>query len=304
MRSPEPLPRELASSPFAVADARAGGIRKRRLYAVDLVRPFAGVRSADDRSDDLDWLCAAYLARAPEDRFFSHLTAARLHRLPLPVAVQVDHRLHVSVLAPARAVRGAGVAGHQLTAKPGLVTRVRGLPVANAVETWCQLAPSLGVDALVTAADALVAVGTIAPQRTLEAMTAALRVDSRRGVIALRSAFELVRPGTRSPAETRLRLLLLRAGIREPLVNQRVYARDGTFLGEGDLVFPEERLIIEYEGDYHRTDLRKFRDDIHRRERFEDERWSVLRLTADDLNGRSVETVERVRRRLRRSSRH
>ena len=100
-----------------------------------------------------------------------------------------------------------------------------------------------------------------------------------------------------------LRLLLVDAGLPEPEVNVRLLAPDGSFLAEGDLVYRSARLVLEYEGEHHRTDKKVFRSDIRRRERYEDAGWSVIRVTADDMDvpGNNRELVERVRLRIGRA---
>jgi very-short-patch-repair endonuclease len=101
-----------------------------------------------------------------------------------------------------------------------------------------------------------------------------------------------------------LRLMLVDAGLPEPQVNVRLTARDGSFLAEGDLVHVSARVVLEYEGDQHRTDKRVFRNDIRRRERYEDAGWSVIRVTADDMDlaTNRREMLARVRQRLARGA--
>jgi very-short-patch-repair endonuclease len=72
-----------------------------------------------------------------------------------------------------------------------------------------------------------------------------------------------------------------------------------------DLAYPNERIAIEYEGEVHATDLQTFRDDIERRERFEDAGWRVIRVTADHLRKPAV-LLARITRALaeRRPERH
>lgn len=75
----------------------------------------------------------------------------------------------------------------------------------------------------------------------------------------------------RSPRETLLRLLIRDAGLPEPEINFWIYDDDGRFLTESDLVYPEEKVVLEYEGDHHRTDVVQWRKDIARRERSEEQ---------------------------------
>jgi very-short-patch-repair endonuclease len=50
-----------------------------------------------------------------------------------------------------------------------------------------------------------------------------------------------------------------------------------------DLAYPEWRVVLEYEGDGHRTDPQQWRRDISRREAFEDAGWRVIRVTGGDV---------------------
>jgi very-short-patch-repair endonuclease len=166
------------------------------------------------------------------------------------------------------------------------------LPVAHPVEAWVQLAQTLTVPELVVMGGALVRKKR--PFAELgELRDAVLSHAGRRGAARLREALALVRPLTGSPKETGLRLLIVAAGLPEPLVGYQVHD-EGYFVGTPDLAYPLERIAIEYEGEVHRVDLRTFREDIDRRERFEDAGWRVIRVTADQLL-RPNALVERIR---------
>ena len=118
----------------------------------------------------------------------------------------------------------------------------------------------------------------------------------RIGGAKLRTALKEVRPGCASAGETRVRLLLTRGGVREPLLNDPIVGPLGEELGKPDLKWLAERVLVEYEGDQHRTDKRQFRIDIERYERFRDHGWTVVRVTADDLIGsRRQALVRRVK---------
>src|SRR6188768_2443748 len=93
MRKPSPLPEPLASRPFSVADARAHGVGGERLRSSDLGAPFRGVRVS--ASEPLN-LPKAFAARMLAHKFYSHVTAAQLHDLPLPARLRMPTPLHVS----------------------------------------------------------------------------------------------------------------------------------------------------------------------------------------------------------------
>ena len=179
--------------------------------------------------------------------------------------------------------RRAGCRGHR-----GLESRevvvCRGVRVVGAADTWCDLGElvgrRLGVDDLVVAGDAVLGrLGAEATSRlagTLGART------SPRGGRALADALALVRPGVRSPMESRARLVFVRAGFPEPEVNQPVRDAAGGWLLEGDLVWRGQRVVGEYQGADH-ADRRRRSADAHRAGLARDEGWTVLELWAEDL---------------------
>lgn len=66
-----------------------------------------------------------------------------------------------------------------------------------------------------------------------------------------------------SPPESEVRVLCRAAGLPEPEVNADIY-RDGIVIARGDLVFRRWKLICEYEGRHHLTDVRQWNRDITR----------------------------------------
>ncbi len=81
--------------------------------------------------------------------------------------------------------------------------------------------------------------------------------------------------------ESLLRLMLVRSGLPQPLVNPaiRVGARDL----HPDLAYLQWGVVFEYEGDGHRTDPRQWRRDIWRREAFESAGYRVVRVHSEDV---------------------
>lgn len=292
------LPPGLLAAPFSIGEAAGQGVPYSRLRRGDLARPFAGVRVTRGSDRGLEQRCSAYLTKMSEREVFSHATAALLWGIALPLELESVEDLHVSVILPGRAQRDRGVKGHHLVWRPGLRTTLHGLPLANPVETWCQLATILNLPDLVAAGDSLVAKGRPNARSILARMGAALSTD-RPCAARLREAYAAVRPGTRSRQESLLRLAVVRSGLPEPLVNDLILDDDGEVLAEGDLVFREYRTILEYEGDVHRLDPRTFRRDITRRELLLDARWQTVRVTAADVHASAIpSTMARIRRRL------
>lgn len=103
------------------------------------------------------------------------------------------------------------------------------------------------------------------------------------------------RIGVESPKETETRLLLVDAGLPEPVVQHEV--RDGRRLvARIDLAYPQWKIAIEYEGDGHRTDAAQWRRDIQRQRELEDRGWIVVRITQLDLTDGSAALLRRIRR--------
>ncbi len=277
-RAPRPLPRSLGRA-FTSADAGVAGVADQRLRRGDLVAVTHGVHSLDRL--DGDARLAAVALGMPAPFAYSHLTAARIWDLPLPGWTDADERLHVIRPTSGAQVRRPGITGHR-----GLETRAttsaRGLPVTTRAETWADLA------AVGLTRDDLVVVGDAVVRGRPELLAGLHRVSARArrlGATRLRDAAALVRVGSRSAMETRTRLALVQAGLPEPLLNARICTDDGEEVACCDLVWPDAKVVVEYEGDHHRTDRAQWRLDITRVRRLESLGWRVLRITADDLRG-------------------
>jgi hypothetical protein len=108
------------------------------------------------------------------------------------------------------------------------------------------------------------------------------------GVAQSREALALADEGSRSPQESRLRLVwVLDAGRRAPLVNRPVFDLTGQLLGYPDLFDPEAGVVGEYDGEDHRSAVRHSRD-VGRESRFREHRLEVVRVTGADLRNTSL----------------
>ncbi|WP_240694551.1 DUF559 domain-containing protein [Cryobacterium sp. SO1] len=271
------LPRDLPLDGFTLAEARAVGVNRNRTRARDLETPFRGVRAAAGSRAETGGLIRAYAARMPAGHFFSHATAARLLGFPLPPRLENDPRLHVSVLVPERALRMRGVVGHTVHQRPGLWI-VNGLTTTDPVTTWCDLALSLGLDDLIAVGDFLLA-KLVPPAARSELAAAVADRAGRRGVQRLREAMELVRPRVESRRETYLRLMVVRAGFPEPDTNVTLPLRPGRKGARGDLVYLKYKILVEYDGEQHRTDDAQYARDVERLDDLAADGWRVIRAT-------------------------
>jgi hypothetical protein len=290
-----PLPKCLLAAPFTVHEARALGVRSSRLRRTDLDRPFRGVRSVlnPDAAPSILDLCRAAQTVMDKDTFFSHTTAAVLYGLPIPWRHQRLSDLHVSVIAPRRAPKGAGVIGHKLKVERRTLRMSAGVRVPGPIEVWCELAAMLSVDELVGAGDALVRrKHPLAEPSGLR--RAVVEAGNRPGVERLRIALPQIRARTDSPMETHLRLAIIRAGLPEPEVNAAILDEHGDFVAFGDLVFHASRVVVEFDGDHHRSDADQYFADIDRHWSIQRMGWHVVRINRSHLIGDAGEAVARV----------
>jgi hypothetical protein len=280
-RPADPLPGEFAERPFSVARGAAHGITKGRLRGRDLVSPTSGVRATRPPSDLLT-LADAYQQAFPEHSAFSHLTAARIHGLPLAPDWSSSEPLHVVRPNAAAPMRRAGVVCHRGLERRQTTVRHRLLVVA-AADTWCDLAPGLPLDERVILADAVVNVWNGIPLDQL--LEAVRQRGRRRGVRALREALPLIRTRSRSRMETVARLAFLRAGLPEPELNCTILDAAGEWLSCPDFVWRAKKVAAEYDGEHHRLDKRQWRSDHARRRAMIGEGWRLHVMTADDFAG-------------------
>jgi hypothetical protein len=230
----------------------------------------------------------------PPHCFFSHQTAAKIHAIPLPWRFSGDLPIHVSAFEPEQEPRMRGVIGH--TVQPELVRVVafRDVWVTSALDTWCELSTVLTVDELVIAGDRLLA-RTDPLCTALELRSAVSAFGRRRGVRKLREAVGTIRARVDSPKETELRLLMVRGGLPEPEINVPIINRFGAQIAIGDMVYPQFRTVVEYDGQQHRTDDQQYQTDSDRIQEIIEEDWRIIRILKDQLRYRPAMVLNRIR---------
>jgi hypothetical protein len=233
-------------------------------------------------ASDLVGRCEELRTVLPADAVFSHATAWRLWDADPPRGLDRPDALHVLVPEPHAPPRRPGAVGHRTCAPIEVVRRYR-LPVPTVETVWTQLAAQLEVAELVVAGDALVRrrFPLCTPDR-LRAVVEALPRGAR-GAARLRAAIGQLRAGTDSCMETRLRLLLLSAGLPSPAVNRPVLDRGGRIVARADLSYASARIAVEYDGDIHRVDRATWQRDIARRRALDALGWRTITWTAEDL---------------------
>lgn len=301
-----PLPPNWGDRPFLTAQAARIGVGANVVRHSRFDRPFHGVRrrgesprarAQPDTPDSQlirDALAFALLLRDGEA--FSHETALVLLGCPIRHH-SVRFPVHVTTRWPRRARRAAGVVGHATRFAWEPVADSRGLPVAPPHFALIQAAERLPLRELVVAIDHLVL-----PRRGLVGWTPASFTDAWQhlggrglaGIGTARRALALARTGAESRMETLLRLILEAYGLAKYFQLQcEIYDKAG-FVGRFDLVCKELKLIVEYDGEQHRTDQRQYLRDLRRLDRARAEGYLVLRFHAGEVLRGHRQIAERV----------
>lgn len=250
------VPAELKKRPITLQEAREAGLTRRALQSRSWRRVGSGLYCWAGAHVEPLQLLQAWHCRLP-NAVFTGLTAAWLYGL------DVDPCHPIEVAVPG----GSGI-----RSRPGLVVyrtdlksvTVRALPAATLPAMFRLLRRRLAPVELVVLADAAMRLG-------------------------LGRFHDLAEPAE-SPMETRLRWLLLQAGLPPPQVQARLS------FGRADLYYPSARLVIEYDGANHRDRLI---EDNRRQNVLLKAGFRLLRFTAADLRDRSAQIVADVRAGLR-----
>lgn len=250
-----------------------------------LSTPTRGVRTSVEATTWLDHVHAVALT-LPGAAAFSHVTAAQLLNLPTP---RPDARpLHVTV--PREVHRGSrkAVAWHQRDLA-GCTVTIGGLHVTGPARTWRDLGTCLTMPEMVAVTDVMLRRGLLVPGDLLVA-------PGTYGAPILRQARELANPASRSVRESLLRVALHLQGLPPPIINLDIIEA-GIWLGCGDLVWPQYRLVIEYDGIHH-DQRRQRHQDAQTRNDYAEHGWECLVVTSYHF-AHLHDTVEQIKRVMR-----
>ncbi len=211
----------------------------------------------------------------PEGAGFTGLSAAVLRGVP-DIADPLDP-VEVVVPGGGRWHPGVGVRVHRTTGSVRL-ERVGRWWCTGGVATAVELIRRGSEDDAVVLLDRLLAGGMV---RLDDVRDAVADLPRSRGSAQARRVAALAAEFAESPQETRLRLVLVRAGLPTPVPQFRVFDDEG-FVARVDLAYPELRIAIEYDGLWH-AERRAFLDDRRRLNRLVAAGWVVLHVTVEDL---------------------
>lgn len=262
------IPSVLRTAPFTVRQAARFGISERMLRGRRFRQVIRGVYAYADLNDSATVLAAAALLVAPPNSRVSGILGLHAHGAEVADRIPV----HVVTTHP-----------HQVRRRDLKVIRVRTLPVGGRyisppLPCFAVACRDLNLLQAVQAADVLVRMKKTSPSALIDFTTAL----SGRGASLARRSSGLARSGTDSVRETALRLCLVLAGLPEPAVNPRI-GTEHEPIGKMDLVYFEYKVIVEYDGDHHRTDRRQWAIDIARHEAAAAAGWHTIRVTNERL---------------------
>jgi len=277
--------------PFTRAAALQAGLTDRQLGGPHFRRLLHRVYVSQDVPDSPDQRAAAALLLHGSDAVLSHTSAARLVGAPVPD----DGEEHVTVPDAGQRRRQQQVACHVAALEADEIRILRGLRLTSPHRLFLDLAGRLTLVDLVVLGDWLVRRN----HTTCDALRGYVHRSSGRHVRRARRAAGLVRDAVDSPMETRLRLLIVFAGLPEPAVNLRIRDEAGTVVLRLDLCWPKFRLAVEYDGRHHVERIDQWNRDHDRRDELEDQGWRLIVVTAKGIYREPEVTLDRIWRALR-----
>jgi REase_MTES_1575 len=166
----------------------------------------------------------------------------------------------------------------------------QGVSVTSPGQTFLDLASCLNLVDLVIFGDSLVRAKRTTSQELIDSSDAWTGSGAR----LARRAARLVRANVDSPMETRLRLLIVLAGLPEPEINVILRNREGDWVLRFDLCYRDLKLAIEYDGRQHALDDKQWAKDIERRELLDRLGWRLIVVRAHDVYAEPERTLNRI----------
>jgi hypothetical protein len=274
------------------AGARAAGVTEWQLRHLEVVRSSRDTYLPAAMVDDVHARVAAVLLGAPASAVISHVTAASLWELQIPLIAE-DRRVHLTV-PPSTHVRSrADRRVHCAQLEGWHIARRDGVALTSPGRTWRDLAGCLPAGALLAVTDQMLARGY--PLDVFRRL-----VDGGKGVRGIRTARQVLAVANAlagSPMESVLRWLIHEAGLPTPVLQHTVLGPHREFIGCVDMAWPERRVLVEFDGDVHR-ERRVFVNDLRRQNGLVLAGWVVLRFTSADVRGRPTWVLAMIRRAL------
>ncbi len=273
------------TDPFSRAEARSAGISNKELRSGRYQRLFYDLYLSAEVVVTPALRAKAVLKVCPPGSQVSHFTAAELWGAIVPS----QPLTHLSCPQPGSRTQRRGVGCHRLSGHAGVV-RLRGMRVSSPEQTFIDLACVLSLVDLVVLGDSLVR----AKRTTVDRLVSAVNAWRGWGSRPARRAVGFVREGVDSPMESRLRMLMVLAGLPEPQVNRIVRDAAGNWVKRFDLCYPDLMLVIEYDGRQHAQSDDQWGRDIDRREDLDGDGWRLIVVRSNGIYVQPQRTLERI----------
>ncbi len=273
------------SEPFTRGRALTAGYGEAQLRGRQFVRLYRGVYVARTVPLTAEVRARGALLLAPPPAFASHHTAGAIWGGVVPASSCV----HVTI-PRALSFQTAGVRTHESDRERAVCVR-HGIRLTTPEQTFIDMGSYLDLVGLVVLGDRLVRLEVTTPQRLMRSVDA--WTGHHRELLG--RASRLVRPGVDSPPESRLRMLVVLAGLPEPEVNHIIRDPDtGAWLRRFELAYRRLRLAVEYEGRQHRDDDEIWAADIERREDLDHHTWRIVQVISSGLWQSPLRTLQRI----------
>jgi Protein of unknown function (DUF559) len=188
-----------------------------------------------------------------------------------------------------------GIVAHTYALQSEECCLVDGMTITTPTRTAFDIGRTMPQDRAVPYLDALTRATNL---KITDVLSLADGKSGVRGVGLLRKTLALVDGGAESPQETRVRLILVRAGLPQPETQIEFLDEFGDVRIRVDMGWREWKVAVEYDGVQHWSDRYQRSWDIDRIAMLEAAGWTVIRVSAEMMSRPHV-IVERAVRALR-----
>lgn len=274
------------TQPFLRADGLDAGLSEKVLRGPGYRQLFRSVLVAATTTPTAIQRARGALVLQCDDAWASHVSAARVKGAPVPTIADE----HVSVRHQKLRRHHRGLRCH--VGNPAGVVVEHGIRVSGDLPMFIELSGQLTLVDLVVVGDWLVRRRGVRPEQLVKACRNSRHKDRRKALVA--AAY--VRSGVDSPMETRLRMLLVLAGLPEPVINLEVRDDLGEVIRKYDLSYPRVKVAVEYNGKLHVEVLATWEDDLERRADIDEEDWRLVVVIGSGIYKDPLRTLRRVHR--------
>lgn len=233
---------------MSLAEARAAGLSRQQLRGKRWTRVGPGMYATTAEAPNPLTLLRAVARNLPPAAVFSGRTAAWLHGLD----AEPTRPIEVTLPTESGISSAAGVRVRRARLPRAEVVELEGLAATSIARTLRDLAWRLPLTEAVVFCDMALR-ARLLDRAALDAWVDQHR--GRKGVRRMRAVLDLADGRAESAMESRLRVLLVRAGLPRPRTQVPIFDAEGHFAGRVDLYFPDANLAIEYDGSTHRDSL-------------------------------------------------